>query len=174
MHRKFVESKNSLNRWIRWIDRFRWIDWIRWIDLEVWKNDWFDCIIHCIIQIFNDVMITSSQWSISFWLISKSCWSSFSRTFWSAKTLSKFLCFLSKIAAFWLARSKSPVKSSMSPQSRCLVFSKVAHFAWAASTDSSASWRRPANFFLASSSSSVLWIASVSYLFLQIAISPLA
>ncbi len=116
-------------------------------------------------------------------------------------TLSKFLCFLSRLAANAFALSPSIMRSSTSPWSLCLVFSSEAHFEFTASMDSSASCRRCANFFLkkvvwnyefllifvilnagycyyciyfASSSSSVRWMASVSYLALHWATSLLA
>lgn len=63
-------------------------------------------------------------------------------------TLSKFLCFLSRAAARELALSTSTIRSSTSPCSLCLVFSKEAHLAFTASTCSSESWRRWASFFL--------------------------
>ncbi len=64
------------------------------------------------------------------------------------KTLSKFLCFLSKAAAAAFDLSTSIIKSSTSPCSRCLVFSSEEHLELMASTASSASCRRSASFFL--------------------------
>ena len=64
------------------------------------------------------------------------------------RTLSKFLCFLSRLAASAFALSTSIMRSSTSPWSLCLVFSKEAHLEFIASMDSSASWRRCASFFL--------------------------
>lgn len=120
-------------------------------------------------------------------------------------TLSKLLCFLSRLAAWAFALSTSTIRSSTSPCSLCFVFSKDEHLAFTASMASSASCKRWASFFLsttnyvgaaivgfltqqishfiklrcvnshlASSSSSVRWIASVSYLVLHWATSLLA
>jgi len=63
-------------------------------------------------------------------------------------TLSKFLCFLSRLAARPLALSTSIMRSSTSLWSLCLVFSREAHLEFTASICSSASWRRWASFFL--------------------------
>ena len=63
-------------------------------------------------------------------------------------TLSKFLCFLSRLAASPLALSTSIMRSSTSLWSLCLVFSREAHLEFTASICSSASWRRWASFFL--------------------------
>lgn len=62
--------------------------------------------------------------------------------------MSKLRCFLSRAAAAALARSTSMTRSSISVWSRCLVFSREEHLALEASTDSSASCRRVASFFL--------------------------
>lgn len=69
---------------------------------------------------------------------------------WSSwgKTLSKFLCFLSSVAQAVLAFSKSSIRSSTSPWSLCLVFSREAHLELDASVFSSASWSLWASFFL--------------------------
>lgn len=64
------------------------------------------------------------------------------------KTLSKFLCFLSRAAAAALDLSTSTMRSSISFCSLCLVFSREEHLAFTASTASSASCRRWASFFL--------------------------
>ena len=63
-------------------------------------------------------------------------------------TLSKFLCFLSRLAARPLALSTSTMRSSTSPWSLCLVLSREAHLELMASICSSASCRRWASFFL--------------------------
>lgn len=57
-------------------------------------------------------------------------------------TLSKLLCFLSRLAAWAFALSTSAIRSSTSPCSLCFVFSKDEHLAFTASIASSASCKR--------------------------------
>ena len=104
------------------------------------------------------------EFRASFCAISSSTCASSCFCLASASSLSKFRCFLSSCAATVLDRSRSAESSSTSPWSLVLVFSREPHRPWAASTCSSESWRRATSLRLASSSSSVRWIASTSYL----------
>ena len=100
----------------------------------------------------------------SFWPTSRSTCNSSCLHLCSAKILSKFFCFLSKADAWLFDLSSSAFRSATSPASRIFVLSNEQHFAWVTSKFSSVCCSLHTSFFFASSSSSVRWIASISYL----------